>query len=125
MIMLRNENRLALSLLATITAKAMRLNYLSEDDFYMKSEEEIISVFDRINNRDFQKHYKTFKTMKEIVRSEKPIDKSYSVSVDVKKRFINPMCKDKRLSEISQRAEENIEYLLKFRDTLYACVPFV
>lgn len=124
-----NENKLALQLLAEICQKAINLNKLSEEDCYNYSESEILKKFEKIENEDFQKYFKTYKNMSEIVHSDKPLENHFCINLKVKQRYINPLVKtangSKRISEISEKSSKLIEDFLRFEDSKFGCVRFI
>ncbi len=80
--------------------------------------------------RQFVQYYKTFRTMKKIERSDTPKKDYYNLSLEVKKRYINPLVasgknKGKRITQISAEAEKTVEDFLSFSDSRYGCVKLV
>ena len=63
--MQHNEDKIAMQLLADILSCAIKNNLFSEDDLYLKSEEEIIYYFDDLLqqnvNENFSRLYKLFR----------------------------------------------------------------
>lgn len=136
-----NENKLALNLLGEIMNKAVDLKILSENDFYDKSETEIIQIIENELNVckkndeklfDFFTLYKTFRTMTKIEHTENALNKNdyFVINLKVKQRYINPLVKQndsqvKRLSEVSTFANKIIEDFKTFSDTPFGCVKLV
>lgn len=125
LIMIRNENKLALSLLAHLAEIAIRGNHLSETEIHTKSEAEIMEIFDRITSEHFSMPYRTFRNMTEIERTDQAIPECYSISLEVKRRYIDPLCNGKRISEISKESSEAINHLLTFQDSAYASIRYI
>lgn len=138
-----NENKLTLHLLGEIMNKAVSLNILTEEDFYSKSEKNIISIIEKyIENhtdnhssdfKQFTRLYKTFRNMTKIEHTikELPAEEYFSINLKVKQRFINPLVinpktnKPERLSNISEKVKKLIEDFKTYQDTPYGCVKLV
>lgn len=142
-----NENKLTLQLLGEIMNRAVQLQILCEDDFMTLSEKEIICkleeafVFTKkittVNSTtiieqpsvsdsfyELYRLYKTFRTMTKIEHTASPLPKSqfYSVSLNVKQRYINPLIGTNRLSEVSAKSHRIIQDFLAYKDTDFGCV---
>ncbi|QTQ15441.1 hypothetical protein [Treponema parvum] len=85
---------------------------------------------------EFMKLHRTFRKMTRIKHTEKELPNHFCVSLDVKKRYIDPlvlcsgsgtggMCSAKRLSCVSKKSAKLIEDFLLWRDTKYGCVKYV
>ena len=82
--------------------------------------------------REFARYYHTFRTMRYIEHTDTPVDGCFCVSVDVKKRYIDPLVscglsengcfRARRITEISENAADCVRRFLSFRDTTYGCV---
>jgi len=162
LVLQHNENKISLQLLADILSLAFELNFLCEKDLFIKSEKQLIDYFDSIcncqvakenqssfksiskkeNYKKFCQYYKTFRTMKKIIRSDNPLEGFYNVSLNVKKRYINPLviefeknsgfknntkpvCRGKRVTELSSEARKIVDDFLGFSDSLFGCVKLV
>lgn len=149
-----NEDKLTLHLLGDILNKAIKLGIFTEKDFMTSSEEFIIKTFDRLCTLDlvtcgkpvkklvnldivrlqeyqeFIQLLKTFRSMKEVIHSDLPLNGYYCVSIRVKQRYINPLVAlnggiARRLSTISDKARNIIDEFCDFEDTKYGCVKLV
>ncbi len=140
MILQRNEDKIAMELLAQVVDKAIKCGALTELELYSLSEKEIICRWDKMlgaassnkkaskpygteNQTDFLRHYKTFRTMKKIKRSDFPLPNHFCVSLEVKRRYINPLFKKERICSISKKAETLRQKFLNYQDTKFGCVP--
>ena len=148
----KNEDKMALQFLAEILNMAIDLNVLSEKDLFELSEKQIIDFLDNLVKenphaklKDLQPdknsieklciYFKTFRTFKKIVRSDKPLENHYCINLKVKKRYINPlvMTKEKcngffisrRITELSEKAKKQIDFFLNFADSEFACVKLL
>ena len=135
MILQRNENKLALNMLGKIVNLALENHLIREEDLYLKSEREIIRIFDEFAAGDLQgkeqkylvSMIRTWRTMKKIERfDEQPGEGWYSVSLEVKRRYINPLVKcsgkNVRVRELSADGRLYIEELMNYKDTKYGAV---
>ena len=113
--------------------KAVTLGILTEEDFYAKSETEIIEQIEKSpqNTGYFAHLYKTFRTMESIEHTSSPLpeDEYFCINLKVKQRFINPLVRDgekvARLSELSSSSRKIIEDFKTYSDSAYGCVKHV
>lgn len=142
-ILLLNENKLTLQMLGQIMNMAVELKILNEEEFFTLSEAQVINEIEKwiLNNRvliynednahRFAVYYYTFRNMTEILHTneKQPDDLYFNVSLNVKKRYINPLVKNNgkiyRLSEISSTAANYIQSFNDFSDTLYGSVKLI
>jgi HD superfamily phosphohydrolase len=130
-----NENKLTLHMLGQIMNQAVENGVLHEEDFMNKSESEIMKILDQADDR----LYKTFRTMTHIEHTEHalPQEEYFSISLNVKQRYIDPLVKDcrvkpdndtssvGRLSAISPFAHKLIYDFKNYHDTPFGCVKLV
>lgn len=132
-----NENKLTLQLLAEIVNRAMKLGLLSEDDCYTRSEADVIELFDAYSgDAEFERLFRTFRTMTHIEHTDEPLPGHFCVSLKVKQRYINPLVvsgenktdglyEARRLSGVSPYAAGIIGDFLSYSDSPYGCVKLV
>jgi uncharacterized protein len=104
-----DEDRYAMEYLAHVLHQAIERKIITEDDLYL-TEEEVISrlMKDEIAKKEFQEFRNLSKVIKEEVRTT---DQSYKVRA--KKRYIDPMVKDKRrISSLSDMVKKKINDFL-------------
>ena len=79
-------------------------NKFKRDNF---SEKELIEIFTKSAKANpswkFSKYFRTFRGMKKIFRSENEIKGFYSVDLQVKRRYINPLVKTKTAQKEFQK----------------------
>lgn len=131
----RNENKLALQLLAEICTLAVNEEIVSERDFMALSEEDIMKRFEEAANNEkretrFASYFRTFTTMTSIEHSDKPLDGYFNIKLDVKRRYIDPLVATKgtkgvRISELSKEAAEYIQEALNYQDSTYGCAKLL
>lgn len=136
-----NENKLTLHMLGQIMNMAVEEGLLQEEDFMNKSESEIMQVLDTADKGQhlyLARLYKTFRTMTKIEHRDSalPAEEYFSISLDVKQRYIDPLVdmgslslsKGKsvtRLSQVSPFAKKIIDDFKSFSDTKYGCVKLI
>lgn len=140
MVLQKNENKLCLQLMAEILNLGITEEIFGENKLFTQSEKDLIQFFDDFikieknwnEHEKFCSLYKTFRTMKKIERSENPLENHFSISLEVKRRYINPLVifkkdcevqKSKRVTELSKEASEIVENFLNFQDAPFGCVP--
>ncbi len=138
MILQRDEDKVAMELLARVVEKALHCGALFENELFELSEKEIISRWDKMLSensqnaaqdlRDFLIHYKTFRTMKKIRRAQFSLPNHFCVNLEVKRRHINPLVlsqkcfRTKRICDISKRAARLQKKFFSFHDAPFGCV---
>ena len=98
------------------------------------SEKKVIEIFDEyavLNDDYLSSLIKKWRTMTQIERfCQEPGQNYYSVNLEVKKRYIDPLVKHfsgkvERVSEASFRAQKMIQSLLSFKDSEYGAVKLL
>lgn len=125
-----NEDKISLQMLADVLSLAIKRGYISEGELYQREEKSIIESFDEIadsaNDAEFTRIFHTFRHMKTVQHTMEPLQDAYCVSLDVKKRYIDPLVmssgRARRVSTISLDAACCIKDFLNFKDTSYGCV---
>lgn len=142
-----NEDKMAMQFPAEILNLAIEQNLLQEEDFFTKSEKEIIDKLDELliqnsnarenstKEKKLCSYYKTYRTFTSITRSETPLPEHFCVNVEVKKRYINPLVvtkpqdgkllKARRLTELSHLANEKKIAFLNYKDAKFGCVKLL
>lgn len=133
MILQRNEDKIAMQLMADILKLAEESKIIKPNELFTLSEKELIELFTKSAEEnpswEFSKYFRTFRGMKKIFRSETKMKGFYCVNLQVKRRYINPLVKTKnsikRISEVNKEAKEIIEQFLHFNDTKFGCLEFL
>lgn len=124
-----NETKFTLQFLADIMKKMADKNYISTDDLYKFSEEEIIEKIKNCEQKDICDAFNIWKNAEQINECENLPQNKYSVSIErVKIRHIDPLIENKdgykRISGVSEIAKNNIEKTLNFKTKKYAYLDF-
>ena len=134
LILQHNENKLALNMLGKIVNLAIEKKLITEKDCMALSEKKVIEIFDEyavLNDDYLSSLIKKWRTMTQIERfCQEPGQNYYSVNLEVKKRYIDPLVKQisgkvERVSEASFRAQKMIQSLLSFKDSEYGAVKLL
>ena len=123
-----DKTRFGMQFLADIMKRMSELKLVTVSDLYELSEKEIIEKIKNTEDYDIANCFKIWQEAEDIKISDtKPEDK-YSVNVKAKKRYINPLVKTetgiKRISEISEKAKNNIENCLNYTFDRYVYMDF-
>ncbi|MCR5217814.1 MAG: hypothetical protein K6D58_03940 [Treponema sp.] len=133
LILQHNEDKAAMQLMADVMTVALKENIIHELDLYLQSESELIEFFDdyAVKNPsvEFTRLYLTFRNMDRVIHSEERMDDCWCVSLDVKKRYVDPlvqveMNRFERISKINEEADKVIKDFLSYKDSLWGCVPY-
>lgn len=129
----RNEDKVAMQLMADVLSFGIDEKLFSEKDFYVYDEAWFIKKLSDFCERNpgskLSRLYYTYTGMTNVIHSDEALENCWCVSLDVKARYVNPLllCADgkaRRISEVNKEAELCIENFLSFKDTRYGCVPY-
>ena len=109
--------------------KKMKNNQqIKEKDLYQISEQEFVEKIKNQRDKNMVALFEKFQESNKIGRSETQKQGVYCISIDAKKRYINPLVQIgdtvKRISEISSIADRLIQDVLNFKDSKYAYLDF-
>lgn len=128
---LYNENKQLFSMqfLADIVKKMQDKNLITIDDLYQFSEKEIIENIENCKEENIANCFKIWKNATRINESDEKMEGKYCVNIEkVKIRYINPLVKlpnqTVRVSQISEKAKQDIEKALHFKTKKYAYLDF-
>ncbi|MBR4449498.1 MAG: hypothetical protein IKS30_04785 [Treponema sp.] len=130
-----NENKLALNMLGSIMNMAVQEVVLREGDFMTCSEKQIIGALDTFASKNtdstLSKMIRTWRQMNRIEHLEfNPGEGFYSVHLDVKKRWINPLVKTssvstERINRLNPEAARLVKEFLSYRDSAWGAVKLM
>lgn len=127
---IEDEVRLCMQLIADIVKSMYRKGYITIDDLYKLSEQEIIDMIKNCEDLYIKKTFMNFQqaTRNSVYKSEEPTEKCYCTSVKGKKRYINPLVIDDkkiyRIKDISNMANKDIDSYLKIKFHTYIGLNF-
>lgn len=106
-----DRTRYSMQLIADILKKLSNENKISKKDLYMLKESDVIKI---IENSKYKEIFDKWRKAKKVKISKEEPKGVYYVHHGAKIRYINPMCNEKRINEISKNAKENIEKNLNY-----------
>ena len=123
-----NEFNLIMQFWTDYLKKLADVGYIKESNLYSMSEKEIIDKIYKYEDKNMVNAFGKFQNTVKIGRSDIEIKDKYCVSVKAKKRYINPLVntesKIKRITEISNLANQIVEDIKLFEDTKIAYLDF-
>lgn len=119
-----NEDKIVMQFFADIIAYVMNCGIIEEEDLYRYSELEIIRLIENCGVKEIQDAFFHFRNATHICEGDFPPLGRYSVSIDVKKRYINPLVMQTRLDIKSEKAKKIIYDSLHINKPPYAWFGF-
>jgi len=120
-----NRDKLMMQFIADTLKKAIELKLITYNDLFNFSEDEIISKILQVNN-DLSEKFKKFQQFTSVHNSEIPVLDKYCVSIDVKKRYVNPLVlvnnKAIRIIKYSSKTKKIIDGFLSHNEPKYAYI---
>lgn len=111
-----DKDRTVMQFLADICKSMNVKGYLTIDDLYNYSEEEIINKILNCEDNYLSDSFINFQNAKVVYKSDKKLKNKYSVNVKSKTRYVNPLVKLEnkimRIYDISEKARECIDNYL-------------
>ena len=124
MVFLGNKDKLVMQFIADSMKTAINKKVFEEADLYKYSEIEIINKIINCNETNLSNNFKNFMESVDINEGVTPPKDNYYIGFDVKKRYINPLVKDTRLTDLSAKAKELIEQVRNYKFENYAWFQF-
>lgn len=116
-------DKMTLQILACLVDEAFKCQLLEPKDIYLKSEQEIIDIFKVSTNPSIQQFYHLLTKQKEVLLSEEPLENAYCMKIDVKRRYVDPLVNNQRLSVINPAIKNKIDDLFII-DSNYICMKW-
>lgn len=116
----KNEDKYTMNFISDYLKKnIIDKNLLKLDDFYEMAEKELLEVIRSQNDDEWIK----FESAENLVRSDERPENKYFVSMECKKRYVNPVCEYSgqtyRLDQISENCKELLDNYFAFNDSKY------
>ncbi len=119
---IEDEDRLCMQFIADIVKSINIKKYITVDDLYKFSEQEILKLIKNCDDNYIRNAFKNFQnaTRDSVYKSDIPNNKIYCTSVKGKKRYINPLVdinntKVSRIKDISTLANNDISNFLNMK----------
>ena len=111
-----DKDRTVMQFLADICKSMNNAGYLTIDDLYTLSEQEVIDKILNCEDKYLSDSFKLFQAAGTVYSSETPVDEKYCVNLKAKTRYVVPLVKTDegaiRINKISKKASSQIaEYL--------------
>jgi hypothetical protein len=125
---INNSDKAVMQFLADMIKAMNKRGYITLQDLYILSEEEIINKIVNCNDKYLSESFKRFQEAKIVYDSETQVKGKYCVRVKAKRRYIIPLVQNGenavRINKISEKAKSDIDTYLNFRTTEYAYFDF-
>ena len=119
-----NKDKLVMQFIADSMKNAINKKIIEEADLYKYSELEIIDKIISCNEKNLSNNFKNFMNSTDINEGITPPKDNYYIGFDVKKRYINPLVNNTRLTDISPKSKELIEQILNYKFNNYGWFKF-
>ena len=121
-----NENGMIMQFLTDILKKMAEEEYITEEDLYKYSEQQIVEKIRNCSNKKISKAFEIFSNSEKIERSETEVKDKYCISVKTKKRYTDPLVQINgdaiRIDIASEKGKKIIEDIKNYKDSKYACL---
>lgn len=122
------EDKLCMQFIADIVKKMVEEKKLTLRDLYTLPEKQVVEMIENSNNKQISDEFKKFRNATKVYESDMPVENKYCRSVKGKRRYINPLVKTvdghKRINEISEKSNKQIEEYLKYKTKEYLYFDF-
>lgn len=115
----RSEDTITMYFFGDIIKKMYEKAYMTKEDLYNHSEKEIIGLIENCEDVSISNEFKEFMNSDDFVDCDEYRADKFCVSRNVKRRYINPLVIDKRVTEISEIAKRKIDGYLNMPRTKY------
>lgn len=125
---IRDKNKTVMQFLADICKSMNIAGYLTIDDLYKLSEQEVIDKI--LNSEDLYlaENFKKFMKTDKVYSSSIPVENKYCVHIKSKTRYINPLVQTElgtiRINKISKKSKEQIDNYLNTQKINYSYFDF-
>lgn len=119
-----NEDKVVMQFWADILRLMIEYGVITENDLYVYSEKEIINLIEHCDLLEIQNIFHSFCNATKVCEGFHPPVDNYSVCIDVKKRYINPLVVDTRLDLKSTKAKKIIYDFLNLKKPPYGWFDF-
>lgn len=106
-----DRTRYSMQLIADILRGLSKENKITKKDLYKLKESDVIKIIEKSKYKEIFDKWRKAKKVK--ISKEEPKG-VYYVHHGAKIRYINPLCNERRINKISQKAKENIEKNLNY-----------
>ncbi len=123
-----DNNRTVMQFFADIVKSMNVKGYITIDDLYELSEEDVIDKIKNCNDSYIKESFAKFQNATSVYGSEIPVNNKYCISIKGKKRYIVPLVQDNgkicRINEIDETANEEVENYMNLKRSKYTGFDF-
>ena len=118
----RAEDTITMYFFADIIEKMYNQKYITKDDLYQLSEQEIINLIKNCENEEISKLLKEFMNTNSFIDCEEYREDKFCVSRKIKRRYINPLTNNGRIYDLSIKARKKIDDYLTMKISKYSYI---
>ena len=123
-----NADKTVMQFLADIIKIMIELEYITKEDLYNLSEEEIIETIINCEDNYISESFQKFQNATNVYDSKIFGENKYCVSINAKKRYVIPLVQFKessrRINQLSTKSKEDIDSYLNFKTEKYSYFDF-
>lgn len=119
-----SSDKTAMQFLADIVKEMYLGGYISLDELYIISEEDMVNKILNCSNEYLRESFKKFQNVHEAYESDFEVKDKYCVSINPKKRYVIPLVNNKRITEVSSLSKKEINDFLNFKTKKYTYFNF-
>lgn len=116
-----DRTRYSMKLIADIVKKLNEEKVITKQNLYEMKEQDVIDI---IKNSKYRNIYNAWENAKEVKISKEKPEGVYSVKLDTKVRYINPLVAEKRISDICEVSNQMIKENLSYDMSNYVYLDF-
>lgn len=106
---IRSEDVITMYFFADIIEKMYKEKYITKDDLYQLSEQQIIEMIKNCENKNISELFNKFMNCNDFIECEEYKEDKFCVSRKVKRRYINPLTNNGRIYDISTKSKKKID----------------
>lgn len=118
----RAEDTITMYFFADIMEKMYNQKYITKDDLYQLSEQQIINLIKNCENKEISELFKKFMNSNSFIDCEEYRDDKFCVSRKIKRRYINPLTNNGRIYDVSIKARKKIDDYLNMKISKYSYI---
>ena len=118
----RSEDTITMYFFADIIKKMYNEKYITKNDLYQLSEQQIIDLIKNCKNKRISKSFNKFMNCNNFIDCEEYKEDKFCVSRKVKRRYINPLTKNGRIYDISIKSRKKIDDYINMNVSKYTYI---
>lgn len=122
LLFVRSEDIITMYFYAEILKEMYNQKYITKDDLYFYSEQEIIEKIKNCGNKQISNRFIKFMKCNEFIECDIFKKDKFCVDCKVKKRYINPLVENERIYDVSKKSRKTIDAFLNRKSSRYAYI---